>query len=138
MVGALEFLASRVSHLVFVDAFVPGNGQSLAELNESPDLGTGIGAPWVLEVPGALADPSFSDEFFATRVSPHPARTHTDPVRLARPLEDFEFTRTYVKATVPPREDNAERGERSGAPRTTRKTHPPGATAKSKRTTSFR
>jgi pimeloyl-ACP methyl ester carboxylesterase len=109
VVGALEFLAPRVRHLVFLDAFVPGDGQSLAALHQSPELGTGIGAPWVLEVPGPLSDPALSDEFFAERVSPHPARTHTEAVRLSRPLEEFDFTRTYIKATDPPHPDNAER-----------------------------
>ena len=32
-----------------------------------------------------------------------PAGCFTEPVRLARPLEDYLFTRTYIKATGEPR-----------------------------------
>jgi hypothetical protein len=37
------------------------------------------------------------------RRTPHPAGCFTEPVRLARPLEDYPFTRTYIKATGEPR-----------------------------------
>jgi len=37
------------------------------------------------------------------RRTPHPAGCFTEPVRLADPLEDYPFTRTYIKATGEPR-----------------------------------
>ncbi len=42
----------------------------------------------------------------APRRTPHPAGCFTEPVRLARPLEDYPFTRTYIKATGEPRPDD--------------------------------
>ena len=39
----------------------------------------------------------------AARRSPHPVGCFTEPVRLERPLEEYPFTRTYVKATQEPR-----------------------------------
>jgi hypothetical protein len=37
------------------------------------------------------------------RRSPHPVGCFTEPVRLERPLGEYPFTRTYVKATREPR-----------------------------------
>jgi len=34
------------------------------------------------------------------RRTPHPRACFTEPVHLARPLEEFPFTRSYIKATV--------------------------------------
>jgi hypothetical protein len=39
----------------------------------------------------------------SARRTPHPAGCFTEPVRLERPLEDYSFTRTYIKATGEPR-----------------------------------
>ena len=39
----------------------------------------------------------------AARRTPHPARCFSEPVRVARPLEDYPFTRTYIKASAEPR-----------------------------------
>ena len=39
------------------------------------------------------------------RRTPHPIGCFTERVRLARPLEDFEFARTYIKATLDPPTD---------------------------------
>ena len=35
------------------------------------------------------------------RRTPQPIRTFSEPVRLPRPLEDFPFPRTYIRATLP-------------------------------------
>jgi hypothetical protein len=37
------------------------------------------------------------------RRTPQPAGSFSEPVRLPRPLEDYPFTRTYIKATGEPR-----------------------------------
>src|SRR5215468_5858747 len=79
--GALEHIGDRVRHLVYLDAFVPGDGDTVAGIGGA---GGGYGA----------------------RRTPHPAGCFTEPVRLARPLEDYPFTRTYVKATGEPRPES--------------------------------
>jgi hypothetical protein len=40
------------------------------------------------------------------RRTPQPVGCFTEPVRLPRPVEDFPFTRTYIKATGDPRPDS--------------------------------
>ena len=102
--GALEHMADRVAHLVYLDAFVPGDGDSLDAL-------TGGGAGRVIELGRDWLVPPLAREYddpaeaawYAARRAPHPAACFTEPVRLVRPLEDYPFTRTYIKATGEPR-----------------------------------
>jgi pimeloyl-ACP methyl ester carboxylesterase len=118
--GALEYIAGRVAHLVYLDAFVPGDGESVGAL-AAPALApvrparaavdaptaaaavTGPGRDWLVPpLPREYDDPAEAAWFDARR-SPQPLGTFTEPVRLQRPLEDFPFTRTYIKATGDPR-----------------------------------
>ena len=99
--GALAHLADRVRHLVYVDAFVPGDGDTVFALMGRPSGGASVlGEPWLVPpVPRTYEDPgeaAFSDP----RRTPQPFGCFTEPVRLARALEAFPFTRTYVKATA--------------------------------------
>jgi len=103
--GALEHVADRVAHLVYLDAFMPADGQSLDDLAQAGygKGAVGPGGEWLVPpMARALAD---ADEaaWYTARRSPHPVGCFTEPVRLARPLEDYPFTRTYVKATAEPR-----------------------------------
>jgi pimeloyl-ACP methyl ester carboxylesterase len=100
--GALEHVADRVAHLVYLDAFKPDNGQSLADLSGAgyAQPAVGPGGPWLIEPIHRFQ--YLSDEaeqaWFDERRTPHPAGCFTEGVRLAKPLEDYPFTRTYVKA----------------------------------------
>jgi pimeloyl-ACP methyl ester carboxylesterase len=114
--GALEHIAERVRHLVYLDAFVPGDGDTLARL---AGIGTsygviGLGRDWLVPpLPREFDDPAEA-AWADVRRTPHPAGCFTEPVRLARPLEDYPFTRTYIKATGEPRPRSG--GPGSGAP----------------------
>jgi len=102
--GALEHIGDRVAHLVYLDAFVPRDGDSLDAL-------TGGGAGRVIELGRDWLVPPLAREYddkaeaawYGARRTPHPAACFTEPVRLVRPLEDYPFTRTYIKATGEPR-----------------------------------
>jgi hypothetical protein len=103
--GALEHVADRVSDLVYLDAFVPADGQSLDDLSGAGyrPPAVGPGATWLVKpLPRPMEDAAAA-EWAAARRSPHPVGCFTEPVRLARPLEDYPFTRTYIKATREPR-----------------------------------
>jgi pimeloyl-ACP methyl ester carboxylesterase len=103
--GALEHVADRVAHLVYLDAFKPADGQSLTDLTGAPyrPPAIGPGSPWLVEpLQRDLEDPAQLD-WFAVRRSWHPVGCFTEAVRLPRPLEDYPFTRTYVKALREPR-----------------------------------
>jgi pimeloyl-ACP methyl ester carboxylesterase len=103
--GALEHVADRVSHLVYLDAFVPADGQSLDDLSGAgyrPGA-VGPGATWLVEPLQRPMEDAAAADWSAARRSPHPVGCFTEPVRLERPLEEYPFTRTYVKATREPR-----------------------------------
>jgi pimeloyl-ACP methyl ester carboxylesterase len=105
--AALRSVADRVAHLVYLDAFVPADGESLDDMAGAnwnrPD-----GTPWlILPLQRAAAHPEDDEDaaFAAARRGPQPARTLLDPVSLEQPLEAYPFTRTYIKATADPRPD---------------------------------
>lgn len=102
--GALEHIADRVSHLVLLDAFVPqASGQSVAEFIRGPGRARAqINEAW--QLPPSERDFDSPDEgrWVSQRRTPQPAGTFTDPVFLAKPLEEYPFTRTYIRATRNP------------------------------------
>jgi hypothetical protein len=99
--GALDAAADRVRSLVYLDAFVPGDGDSLYGLLGAPAAAASLGDPWLVEGPVRAYDDPAEAAFSIPRRTPHPVRCFTEPVRLTRPLEDFPFPRTYIRATVP-------------------------------------
>ena len=103
--GALEHIGGRVRHLVYLDAFVPDDGDSV-ESAAGGGAGRGVielGGDWlVAPLPREFDDPAEA-AWASARRTPQPAGCFTEPVRLVRPLEDYPFTRTYIKATGEPR-----------------------------------
>jgi pimeloyl-ACP methyl ester carboxylesterase len=99
--GALEHIADRVRHLVYLDAFVPNSGESLA----SHVHGEGrprieIGEAWLIPGIAREFDDPAEGAWMAPRRVQHPRACFTEPVYLARPLEEYAFSRTYIKATA--------------------------------------
>jgi pimeloyl-ACP methyl ester carboxylesterase len=102
--GALEHIADRVSHLVYLDAFVPADGQSLDDLSGAGyRRAVGPGATWLVQPLQRPMEDADAADWSAARRSPHPVGCFTESVRLERALEEYPFTRTYVKATLEPR-----------------------------------
>ncbi|HEY5273974.1 MAG TPA: alpha/beta hydrolase [Acidimicrobiales bacterium] len=105
--SSLRHIADRVAHLVYLDTSLPSAG-----LNMSPwginSLSEGLGTPWLREaVPlqGDFYDDPAQAAFHGPRRSPQPVKTLADSFVLGRPLEEYPFTRTYIKAS---------RGEKTG------------------------
>lgn len=99
--GALDHIGDRVRHLVYLDAFVPDDGQSLFDVagrGAAPPMA--VGEEWLVTSPPRQFDDPAEAAFTIPRRTPHPVGCFTEPVRLARPLEEHGFTRTYIKATA--------------------------------------
>lgn len=98
--GALEHIAGRVKHLVFLDGFVPKNGdtaQGLSRgLGRSP---VALGEEWQVAGPAREYDDPKEAEWMTTRRTSQPKGCFTEAVYLSQPLESFAFTRTFIKAT---------------------------------------
>lgn len=106
--GALDRIGDRVRHLVYLDAFVPENGQSVQAITgrfSGPEAGKiDAGHTWlVAPLPRRLDDPE-ETAWSEARRSLQPVGTLSEPVRLTKALEEWPFTRTYIKATADPDE----------------------------------
>lgn len=105
--GCLDRIGDRVRHLVYLDAFVPTDGQSVAQIAGMPtpaDAPIDSGNSWLIPPrPRQLESPEMA-AWMEQRRSFQPVGTFTRPVSLRRPLEDWPFTLTYVKATADPDE----------------------------------
>ncbi|WP_027552768.1 alpha/beta hydrolase family protein [Bradyrhizobium sp. Cp5.3] len=104
--GALEHIAERVAHLVYLDAFVPQNGESVSShLGRPARAKIELGQDWLVTGPARDYDNPAEGEWMAARRTTHPQGCFTEPVFLSQPLESFPFTRTYIKATRAPEND---------------------------------
>ena len=99
--GALSHIGDRVRHVVYLDAFVPGDGDTVLGLAGRPaDPGITLGEQWLIPPPPRDYDDPAEAAFANARRTPHPAGCFTEPARVPRPLEDYPFGRTYIKATA--------------------------------------
>lgn len=103
--GALPEIADHVAHVVYLDCMLPELGVNLSPLTALLPP-PGLGRPWLVDPPAS--DPSYFDDpdaaaFHGPRRTPQPIGTIAAPFVLERPLEDYPFTRTFVKATGEPR-----------------------------------
>ncbi len=109
--GALEHVADRVAHVVYLDAFLPLDGESLDDI-AAAGYGAGAvgpGGSWLVPpLSRAFHDP-VEAAWYTARRSAHPVGCFTEPVRLLKPLESYPFTRTYIKATEEARPVDDER-----------------------------
>lgn len=103
--GALDEIGDRVRELVYLDAFLPADGQCAADLAPvmaaaiPPGGEAGLGAPW--SIPGVARhyDDPAEGEWSAPRRCAQPVATFTEPVRTAVPVDERPLGRTYVRAT---------------------------------------
>ena len=115
--GCLDHVHERVRELVYLDAFVPADGQSMADLVGFPRMPISIGMDhFIGTVPREFDDPAEA-AFQLERTMEHPLATFYEPVRLHRPLEELPFGRTYIKATASPPDDPGEQQLREMAER---------------------
>jgi pimeloyl-ACP methyl ester carboxylesterase len=100
--GTLQNIADRIKHLVYLDAFVPKDGQSLYGATGQV-AETAFGQGWLVPPMPRTFEDAAEAEWAIPRRSPHPRGCFIEPVHLTKALEEYPFTRTYIKATVPPR-----------------------------------
>ncbi|WP_134323414.1 alpha/beta fold hydrolase [Cumulibacter soli] len=98
--GTLDHIGDRVHDLVYLDAFVPADGQSARALQGAGRLTAPItiGADWLVSPAPRTYDDPADAEWLGPRRTPHPAACFTEAVRRARPIEDEAFSLTYIRA----------------------------------------
>jgi pimeloyl-ACP methyl ester carboxylesterase len=99
--GAVEHLSERISDLVYLDAFVPSDGESVSSMNGGPArTPVNLGGEWLVPSAPRQFDDPIEGQWVTARRTPHPGACFSEPVYLAKPLEEYAFTRTYIKATA--------------------------------------
>jgi pimeloyl-ACP methyl ester carboxylesterase len=100
--GALEMISDRVKHLVYLDAFVPGDGQSVTKITGqwAADNSLDPGTKWLVPPIPREAEKLEDTLWFGLRRSMQPLGTFTQTVTLSKPLEELPLSRTYIKATA--------------------------------------
>lgn len=103
--AAVEYVAERVRDMVYLDAFVPRNGQSVAALSgrdRPPSFA--LAADWLTPPPDRQYDDPEEAAWQIARRVPHPVRCFTENVVTASPIEEYSFGLTYIKATADSRD----------------------------------
>jgi pimeloyl-ACP methyl ester carboxylesterase len=99
--GTLDHIGPRIRELVYLDAFVPGPGESVARLagrGLTPTLE--LGSAWLAPPPDRDFDDPEERAWQIARRVPHPLRCFSEPVRLSTPVEEHDLGLTYIKATA--------------------------------------
>jgi pimeloyl-ACP methyl ester carboxylesterase len=106
--GVAEAVAPRLAHLVYLDAFLPRDGECLmdlfsprareATLQRARDQGEGwYSPPREEDQPFGVTDPADA-RWVRSKLSAHPVKTWLQPVRLADPVA-AALPRTYASCT---------------------------------------
>jgi pimeloyl-ACP methyl ester carboxylesterase len=100
--GAADRLADRISHLVFLDAFVPTDGQSLLDLRDATSTNAepiAASTDWRVEPPPRDEDPNNAENiWYRERRHAQSRATFEERVRLTQPLATRSFSLTYIVA----------------------------------------
>jgi pimeloyl-ACP methyl ester carboxylesterase len=99
--AVVDRIPERVRHLVYLDAFLPRDGESCFDLQGAGGRDhANIEDGWkVMPIGPRPVEPiSPEDAHRMARVAPQPVGTFSEKVRLSVPLEDWLFSPTYVKA----------------------------------------
>ena len=125
-------------HLVYLDAFVPGDGDSLASLAGLPEArAIAIGDEWLVPpVPRAYDDENEAAFMIPRRVS-HPAACFSEPVQ-ARPPPGGVLLRAHLHPGGRGRSRTRRRPQPSTLPPVALAPRTPGTIARSRRTTLWR
>jgi pimeloyl-ACP methyl ester carboxylesterase len=100
--GVAERMPERIRHLVYLDAFLPANGQSLYDLGGGGPRPTS-GEDWRVPPLRRTVDPNDPEvKWNEARRVYHPRATLEEPVSLSLPLEERPFSLTYIVATGRP------------------------------------
>ena len=97
--GVADRARERIDQLIYLDAFVPANGQSLADLTPPrPAAPPGRSDDWLIEPNPPSPDTSKADLAWLTpRRRPQPVKTFTQPLKLRNP-EPAQH-RSYIYCT---------------------------------------
>jgi pimeloyl-ACP methyl ester carboxylesterase len=106
--GVADRIPERIAHLVYLDAFLPEDGQAV--YGTGGNQAAADSEDWLVPPPPRQYDDPAEAEWSNARRVPHPRGCFTEPVRLSMPLEHRPFSLTYIKATGEPRPEGSRGG----------------------------
>jgi pimeloyl-ACP methyl ester carboxylesterase len=99
--GVADRVPERIRHLIYLDAFVPGDGQSLLDMR-GPAPRTAAASPdedWLIPPNPSPPDTSEADlAWLAPRRRPQPVKTFSQSLHLRNPTT--RFPRSYIYCTM--------------------------------------
>jgi pimeloyl-ACP methyl ester carboxylesterase len=98
--GVADRMPERIQHLVYLDAFLPADGQSLYDMGGGGPRPAGDWRVPMLQRNEDQSDPEV--QWNNERRLPHPRATLEEQVKLSAPLESRPFSLTYIVATGRP------------------------------------
>jgi pimeloyl-ACP methyl ester carboxylesterase len=101
--GVADRIPERITHLVYLDAMLPRDGQATTDMGDATELRSlQLEDGWLLLFPAQPGVPSPPSRG-------HPLATLEEKLHLEMPIEQRTFTRTYVKAAGSPQPPIEER-----------------------------
>ncbi len=100
--GVVGRMGDHVAHLVYLDAFLPADGDSAFGM-VGGDAVQQTEGEWLVPSPARQYDDPAEQAWAEARRVGHPRGCFTEPVHLSKPLEQWPFSRRYIKATGEPR-----------------------------------
>ena len=99
--GAVDYISARIRHLVYLDAFVPRDGDSIFSMTGHSDARRiTLEETWLVPPPPRSFEDPAEAAFMIARRTAQPRACFTEAVALARPIEEYLFERTYIRATA--------------------------------------
>ncbi len=107
--GVADAMPERIRHIVYLDAIVPQDGQSV--FSQLPEHVVNERMKAAYDHDGGKSFPPFHPEAFAVtdpedvewlkrRLTPHPVKTYVEPISLKNPPA-HKLNRTYIRCTNP-------------------------------------
>ena len=92
--GVAERIAAKIASIVYVDAFIPADGQSTADLGGKADAG-----PFTTPLPAELFATSVADRaWVGSKMTPHSTACFTERLEVSGAYQTIA-RKTYVRAT---------------------------------------
>jgi pimeloyl-ACP methyl ester carboxylesterase len=94
--GAAEKLRGKIAAIVYVDAFIPLDGQSMKSLRNNPDAPLPV--PVVPSPPAAYFGVNAADaNWVGSKATPHPTKCFTEPVHVTDAYQQIP-NKVYIRA----------------------------------------
>ena len=98
--GVADSLPDKIRALVYLDAFVPKDGQSLLDLTSNRPAPVAVGIAFPPLPPTAFALSGEKEAFYVAHATPQPSLTFTQRLRLSGGIDRVK-RRVYIYANVP-------------------------------------